>query len=88
VNKKDKVAVALKYSSEDDAPKIIAKGKGIVANNIIEKGIDEGVNVHEDRGLVKELMRIDLGDEIPEDLYKAVATILAFIYEIDSKKGS
>ncbi|WP_350445926.1 EscU/YscU/HrcU family type III secretion system export apparatus switch protein [Anaeromonas frigoriresistens] len=83
-----KVAIALKYkTNKDNAPKIIAKGKGIVAANILETGQKEDIYVYKDEKLVNKLFSIELGSEIPSELYEAIAGILAFVYEIDKKKG-
>ena len=75
-------AVALKYNPEtDDAPKVLAKGVGQVAERIIEKA--EGIEVIEDAALVEDLTRLDIGDNIPPELYEVVAQILVFISELD-----
>ncbi|MGF7057238.1 EscU/YscU/HrcU family type III secretion system export apparatus switch protein [Brassicibacter mesophilus] len=82
-----KIAVALKYDEEKNhAPKILAKGKGIVADNIIEKGKTEGVKLVENKQLAQELSTLNIDQEIPEHLYRAVAEILSFIYNLDSMK--
>ena len=86
---KRKIAVALKYDKDnDDAPKVIAKGFGQVAEKIVEKGQEEGVKSLENKELATELVKLDINDEIPEELYNAVAEILNYIYKLDSKKGS
>ncbi|MBS4536067.1 EscU/YscU/HrcU family type III secretion system export apparatus switch protein [Clostridium sp. D2Q-14] len=86
---KDKdIAIALKYKSDKDiAPKVIAKGKGIVATKIINKSKDEDIYVYKDEDLVNKLYSIELGNEIPFELYETIAGILAFVYEVDKKKG-
>lgn len=82
-----KIAVALKYDvKNNDAPYVIAKGKGIVADNIVEKGIDEGINIIEDKVLVDHLVKLEITEEIPEELYTAVAEILSFIYNLDKER--
>ncbi len=86
-NKKNNLAVALKYNIGDNAPKVIAKGKGLVAEQIIKKGKQEAVEIHEDKDLAKNLMDIEIGQEIPENLYTTVASILAFVYDLDNKEG-
>lgn len=86
-NKKRKRAIALKYDKSDIAPKVIAKGSGYVAENIIKKGHGENIQVYEDEKLTNELMNLDLGQEIPEGLYTAVAEVLGFIYNLDKEKG-
>ncbi len=79
-------AVALKYSNKDNSPKVIAKGEGIIATNIIEKGIDEDIAVYQDKELVDKLIELDIDDEIPEELYEAVAEIIFYVYSLDSEK--
>ncbi len=80
MNKKE--AVALKYElKKDKAPKVVAKGKGETAENIIKLAKKSGVPIKEDRDLINVLMQIELNKEIPPKLYKAVAEILSFIYK-------
>lgn len=85
-NIKDKKAVAIKYDSRFPAPKVVAKGKGYVADKIIQNAKESGVTVYEDKGLVEELQKIDLGLDIPPSLYEVVAQILVFISDIDKKE--
>lgn len=88
IKKGIKVATALKYNiNEDDAPKLVGKGKGIIAENIIEKAKENKIPIYEDEKLAKQLEYLELGQEIPSELYEAVAEILVFISKIDSKKG-
>ncbi|ACM60078.1 flagellar biosynthesis protein [Caldicellulosiruptor bescii] len=88
--KKLKKAVAIKYDLEDIAPKIIAKGKGYVAERIIEKAKQEDIPVYEDQKVVEKLFNLELQEYIPEDLYEVVAQILVFIGYLDkiSKNGA
>ncbi|WP_079412444.1 EscU/YscU/HrcU family type III secretion system export apparatus switch protein [Alkalithermobacter paradoxus] len=87
MNKKDKIAAALKYDiDKDSAPKLVAKGKGLVAKNIIEKGKENNITIYEDDKLATQLQNIQLQEEIPIELYEAVAEILVFISKIDSQK--
>ncbi|ADQ40476.1 type III secretion exporter [Caldicellulosiruptor acetigenus I77R1B] len=81
--KKVKKAVAIKYELEDIAPKIIAKGKGYVAEKIIEKAKDEDIPVYEDQSIAEKLFNLELQEYIPEDLYEVVAQILVFIGYLD-----
>lgn len=82
-------AAALKYRhGKDAAPKLVAKGRGKAAERIIEIAKENGVPVKEDRELVEFLSALDLYQEIPPELYKAIAEILAFIYTINRKAGS
>ncbi len=85
--KKIKTAIALKYDKDYVAPKIIAKGKGFIAENIIKKAKESDVHIYEDEKLSKELINIDIGQDIPSELYTAVAEVLAFIYQLDKEKG-
>lgn len=91
-DKKIKKAVALGYDpSKDGAPQVLAKGKGVVAGRIVEIAKEKGVDLYEDPALVEALSAVDIGKEIPEELYKVVAEVLAFIYSLDgrlSKAGS
>ncbi len=76
-------AVALAYHAGDAAPKVVAKGRGIVAQMIIERAREAGIYVHESRELVTLLMQVDLDDRIPPQLYLAVAELLAWIYRLE-----
>jgi len=78
-----KRAVAMAYSSEDGAPRVIAKGSGVNAEAIISLANESGVYVHQSPELVNLLMQIDLDNEIPPELYQAVAEILAWLYALD-----
>ncbi|HEV08820.1 MAG TPA: flagellar biosynthesis protein FlhB [Sulfurihydrogenibium azorense] len=83
----NKKAVALKYERyKDNAPKVVAKGKGEIAKKIIEVAKQHGIYIKEDPDLVEVLSGLDLYEEIPEDLYKVVAEILAFIYKAKQKR--
>lgn len=83
MKEESKKAVALRYEAEKDkAPKVIAKGRGYVAAKIIEIAKEHGVPLKEDEALVEVLSKLDLYDEIPVDLYKAVAEILVFVYKL------
>ncbi len=84
-SKKNK-AVALSYKDGDNAPKVVAKGRGIIADKIIEKGKEEDIFVYEDNKLVEELIRLDLNEEIPPSLYEAVSRIIIFVYQLDREK--
>lgn len=86
---KRKKAVAIKYDVENDrAPVITASGMGMVADKIIEKGMENEVAIYEDERLVKELIQFKVGTEIPPELYEIVAQVLVFIENIDQKKGN
>ena len=79
-------AVALAYQSGDSAPKIVAKGRGLIAEQIIARAREHGVFVHESKEMVSLLMQVDLDDRIPPALYRAVAELLAWLYHIESAK--
>lgn len=81
---KPKKAAALKYDqARDSAPKVIAKGTGLLAERIIELARKEGIPISEDPDLVGALVKLDFHDEIPPELYRAVAEILAFAYRLN-----
>jgi flagellar biosynthesis protein len=77
-------AVALAYGAGDGAPKVVAKGQGLVAEQIIERAREAGVFVHESKELVSLLMEVDLDRQIPPALYRAIAELLAWLYYIES----
>jgi flagellar biosynthesis protein len=77
-------AVALAYQAGDAAPKVVARGQGLVAGQIIERARAAGVFVHESKELVALLMEVDLDREIPPALYRAIAELLAWLYHIES----
>ncbi|NLW63793.1 MAG: flagellar biosynthesis protein FlhB [Syntrophomonadaceae bacterium] len=82
----DKKAVALKYNSEEDeAPRVVAKGAGYVAEKIEKLAQESGVPVKQDQELVEYLSALNLYEEIPPSLYTIVAEILAFVYHLDSR---
>ena len=81
-------AVALAYGAGDAAPKVVAKGKGLVAEQIIGRAKDAGVFVHESKELVALLMDVDLDRQIPPALYRAIAELLAWLYYIESAQVS
>ncbi|MCW9014043.1 MAG: EscU/YscU/HrcU family type III secretion system export apparatus switch protein [Gammaproteobacteria bacterium] len=79
-----RIAVALEYDGES-APKVTAKGAGDLAEKIITIANEHGIPLQEDEGLVDVLTQINLGDEIPENLYRAVAEVIAFAYILTGK---
>ena len=84
--KKKAKAVALKYRKEKDAaPKITAKGRGVIAEKIVETAKAHNVPLYEDKNLVQVLEALDLDTEIPPELYRAVAEVLAFIYRLNAR---
>lgn len=84
---KPKQAIALEYNPEDDAPKVIASGRGQLAERIIEKAQESDVPVHRDDKLADTLSRLEIGDMIPPELYEVVAEILIFVDTMDKLKG-
>jgi flagellar biosynthesis protein len=87
-NKKNEIkkAVALRYASDkQQAPVVVAKGKGQIAEKIIEKAKEFGIPLQEDASLVEVLSKLDLNQEIPAELYQLVAEILSFIYRSDQR---
>ena len=90
IKRKDlKKAVALQYDSDSGrAPKVTAKGSGPIAEKIIEVAEKHGVPVKDDPDLVEVLSKLDIDEEIPREIYVAVAELLAFVYSINSRKSS
>ncbi len=78
-----RTAVALAYREADAAPRVVAKGRGLIAEEIIAKAREHGVYVHESPELVSLLSQIDLDQHIPPQLYIAVAELLAWLYRIE-----
>ena len=85
---KPEKAAALKYRKGDaSAPRLVAKGRGKVAEKIIALAKEHNIPIKEDKELVEFLSMLDLYQEIPPELYKAVAEVLAFIYMLNGKAG-
>lgn len=76
-------AVALSYTEGEAAPRVVAKGNGLLADEIIRRAREAGVYVHESADLVGLLMQVDLDDRIPPQLYVAVAELLAWLYRVE-----
>lgn len=84
-----KKAVALKYTpGKSEAPVVVAKGQGAVADMILQKAKENGVAVQEDAALVEVLSKLDLDQQIPPELYNLVAEILSFVYQSDRSAGA
>lgn len=82
-------AAALKYDrNRDRAPRVTASGKGIVADRIVEIAREAKVPIVEDAALVSALLVLELGEEVPVELYEAVAKILSFVYRLDKERRS
>lgn len=84
---KSKKAVALAYTKGEQAPKVVATGKGQVAEKIIEKAQESNVPVHEDERLADTLSTLDVGEYIPPELYEVVAEILVYVDDMDRIKS-
>ena len=85
VNKKK--AVGLGYNrSQDNAPKVLASGAGEIANKIINLAKEHDIPIKEDPDLIEILSKVEVDQEIPPNLYKAVAEIFSFLYKITNKK--
>ena len=86
LNQSFKSAVALNYDpSKGEAPRVTAKGRGLVAEKIVELAKQNDIPIQEDPDLVEVLSQIDLEQEIPSSVYKVVAELLAFIYEMNGE---
>lgn len=83
-----KTAVALAYRETDAAPRVVAKGRGLIAEEIIARAREHGVYVHESPEMVSLLMQIDLDQRIPPQLYVAIAELLAWLYRLESGGAS
>ena len=84
---KEKTAVAVAYNPGEVAPKILAFGKGEVAERIIETAKENDVPFYQDNKLAETLSRLQIGDTIPPELYEVVAEILVFVDDMDRMKG-
>jgi flagellar biosynthesis protein len=81
-----KAAAALRYRRDKDmAPRVTAAGRGLIAEKILALAKEAGIPIHEDASLVEVLARLDVGSEIPVELYRAVAEILTFVYRMDRR---
>lgn len=76
-------AIALAYSQTDAAPRVVARGKGLVAEQIIARAKEHGVYVHESPELVALLTQVNIDEHIPPQLYMAIAELLAWLYRIE-----
>lgn len=88
-DKKDrnKVAVALSYDQEEEVPRIVASGKGYLADKILEVAKESNVPIHTDEKLTNTLSKLELGDYIPKELYEVVAEVMLFVDKMDKIKG-
>lgn len=77
------LAVALAYAPGDAAPRVVAKGRGLIAEAIIARARENDIFVHQSAEMVALLMQVDLDDRIPPQLYLAVAELLAWLYRVE-----
>ena len=82
-NNPPREAIALVYSQTDTAPRVVARGKGLIAEQIIARAREHGVYVHESPELVALLTQVDIDEHIPPQLYMAIAELLAWLYRIE-----
>ena len=82
-----KQAIALSYDPDEEAPRVIASGRGALAERIIERAKESDVPVHQDDKLADTLSRLEIGDMIPPELYEVVAEILVFVDAMDKIKA-
>lgn len=85
--KKIKQAIALEYNPDEEAPKVIATGRGAVAERILERAKEADVPIHGDDRLADTLSRLEIGEMIPPELYDVVAEILVFVDAMDKIRG-
>jgi len=81
-------AVALRYEAPQAAPRIVAKGYGILAETIVRSAKENGLYVHESPELVNLLLQVDLDAHIPSELYLAVAELLSWLYRLEQSRSS
>lgn len=88
-NQKNKIktAVALSYEPQENAPKVIAAGKGYLAEKIIQRASQAKIPMHRDEQLAENLAKLEIGANIPPELYEVVAEILVFVDKMDRIKG-
>ncbi|MBI1317636.1 MAG: hypothetical protein GC168_01640 [Candidatus Hydrogenedens sp.] len=81
-------AVALRYdASQDQAPRMVAKGRGHLADKIVALAQEHGIHVYHDPDLVALLAKLEVDTEVPADLYQAIAEVLAFVYRLNTRMG-
>ncbi|GGC07144.1 hypothetical protein GCM10011352_36840 [Marinobacterium zhoushanense] len=82
-------AIALRYDPETGAaPRVTAKGSGLIAEQIIKLAREHDVHIYESPELLEVLIHLELGDEIPEALYRAIAEVIAFAYGLKPQQGN
>ena len=86
-NQESQRAIALRYEPKKDrAPKVVAKGRGYLAEKILDLARQHNIPVRHDKNLLQVLSRLDLDQEIPGEVYAVVAEILGFIYRLSNRK--
>ena len=80
-------AVAIAYQDGAGAPTVVAKGRGLIADQIILRAQENGVHVHESKELLSLLMEVDLDRQIPPTLYRAIAELLAWLYHVEKSNN-
>lgn len=83
--KQRRKAAALKYERNLDAPIVTAAGMGHIADKILERAEENKVPVVYNKELTELLCNVDIGDEIPSELYEAVAHVIAYVTDLDNK---
>jgi len=84
--KKNTIAAVIKYDDKRDAaPKLTAKGRGSIAEKIIKLAMEHNIPIRKDPALVQILSRLDIDEQIPPEIYKAIAEILAFVYSVNEQ---
>jgi len=79
-------AVAILYNEKaSDAPRVVASGKGVIAEKIIATAREAGIHIQEDANLVELLAKVQIGEQIPVELYQTVAEVLAFVYRMNER---
>ncbi len=86
-NKKVQQAIALEYNPAENAPRVIASGRGVLAEKIIQKAKESDVPIHRDDKLADTLSRLEIGEMIPPELYEVVAEVLIFVDAMDKLKS-
>lgn len=81
-------AVALSYREGDNAPRVVAKGYGVLAETLLRTAREHGLYIHESPELVGLLMQVDLDRQIPPQLYQAIAELLAWLYRVEAAAGA
>lgn len=84
--RKQKEAIALSYEAGEEAPKVLATGKGYLAERIVERAKEANIPIHQDEKIADALAGLDIGEYIPKELYEAVAEILVFVGNMDHIK--